>query len=325
MPAKRAAPRPARRPCATAQGPEGQWTQRCTEEGVDVGTMMLLPPLLAMEPRAIGRPEEMLVLGVTIGVFGLAGAVATHLFLGRTGGGGERVSYASIFGAIVGGALASSAVAFLYSNMKLFFGGITYGSFLAAALGGAIGYFSSHRCAIGWTRRNGAKATRRGVIVSGAIGLPIALIFLVPVVGVILIAAIPAAPCVLILRYARHRAFCRRHRGQAFLICSRRRGWFHFIRNNVITVLPPEVACLWTPGGKSDVLDKEVSWILQREFKAVMYLNRPFLLVVDVGRCRFVRLHEALFPLKGAAKVSRETQERVRALVMEALRLVSAR
>jgi len=142
----------------------------------------------------------------------------------------------------------------------------------------------------------------------GAVGFVIAL----PIV-----LAVAAVKSVLMLYSTA--AFARRRNGCVYLVCTSRRGWYDFLRNNVAPILPEYVTCLW-PGLAATQAERTALNVLK--VRGIADMPRPyFVKVVRHGDFPTLSLNRTLQDLKPCAVVSGEVQglcrSRIEAVLLE--------
>lgn len=142
-------------------------------------------------------------------------------------------------------------------------------------------------------------------------------LFLAAISPLILLAALVslvAWPIERFLAKRRHRRFVARHDGAAFLVCSRRRGWEPYLRNN-LTPATPEVVPLWREEIGRDRRDwYALTWPIPYPLPKI-----PFLAVVAGGQVVFESLNQPLQHLKRRARRSHEAGAAGREIVLEAV------
>jgi len=128
------------------------------------------------------------------------------------------------------------------------------------------------------------------------------------VAGVVIL-LLPVALASGLLELARGWFFCWRHRGELYLVCSRRHGWHEMLVNNLLPGLPSNVVVLWVgPGGRS------------RRWAHPPFLDRPgyakpYLAAVGWRRVRFASLNEMLRPWRRSGRRDHSTQRELSAVV----------
>ncbi len=159
------------------------------------------------------------------------------------------------------------------------------------------------------------KATQRSTALPRFLIAPIAFLVVVISMPILLLIALILVPVVLPFRMVKRLRFLRRNDGLAFLVVTRRNGWFEFIQNNVVPALPPTVSCAWAHGTRTE-----------RPHPLFTYLPtlprpppRPFLIQVDSYRLKLIPLHDDFWPLKALGKRDPQTQEAVLLLLNEKL------
>ena len=148
----------------------------------------------------------------------------------------------------------------------------------------------------------------------------VTIISLIPLMILVLILAcllaLPVFPFLLGFRLYRKRRFCRLNAGRWFLVVSRRRGWYDFILNNVLPVLPPQASCVWVEQPHREPRrDQNVLLILGRHRRGV---RKPFMVVVESRRLKVVHLHDQLRPFKQTRAQDETVREAISALLTAA-------
>jgi hypothetical protein len=101
------------------------------------------------------------------------------------------------------------------------------------------------------------------------------------------------------------RIFRRREAGHVFLICTSRRGWHDFLKNNVIPVLPDNVRVVWKkPAGKSEYR----SFFRHLDCSHIFNVSKPYLVLVTPRALIPKSLNETLQKLKTHPEKSEETR-----------------
>jgi len=107
----------------------------------------------------------------------------------------------------------------------------------------------------------------------------------------------------------------RRHGVRYYLVCSSRRGWHEFLANNLLAVLPANVAPVWS-SGECDVLSRLPLHALISHGAGVA---KPYLAEVRPLGIRVRSLHDLLLPLKGSSQKDAELQKLLRELIEQEL------
>jgi hypothetical protein len=110
----------------------------------------------------------------------------------------------------------------------------------------------------------------------------------------------------------RLRQFRAHNAGRYFLVCTTRRGWYDFIRNNVEPVLPSSTTLCWV-GRKS--LDPNSFEVLRAAWNFSRSNSRPYMIAVHRSGIEGFALHDAILPLKQYAKKCLEIQLKVATIV----------
>jgi hypothetical protein len=119
---------------------------------------------------------------------------------------------------------------------------------------------------------------------------------------------VPVITALAVRDWWRRRKFRLGNAGRYFLVCTTRRGWHEFIRNNVEPVLPSSTTLCWA--GRI-YRDRRSTEVVQAVSSLVRRHSRPYLIAVSRSGIEALALHEKLLPLKQHAKKSVETQVQV--------------
>ncbi len=115
-------------------------------------------------------------------------------------------------------------------------------------------------------------------------------------------------------------AFCRRRHGWFYLAGMSKRGWYDFLRNNVIPVLPDSVRMIW-PRNMHDVPYPRIRTAGRRP----ECTSRPYLVYIGRRRIHWVSVNQSLQALKPFAKRSSETQAACRKVIERAMQELQER
>ena len=130
---------------------------------------------------------------------------------------------------------------------------------------------------------------------------------LILIFGIILIVCSPILiPMWIIseLRTAiRFRRFRRREAGNFYLVCTSKRNWRDFLRNNVIPILPDNVRVVWHKSMRGNQ-NPDLQGFLNRS--KIFAVSKPYLIAVTKQALRVKSLNADLQALKPHAKVSDE-------------------
>jgi hypothetical protein len=118
------------------------------------------------------------------------------------------------------------------------------------------------------------------------------------------------------------RIFCRREAGNVYLICTSRRNWYDFIRNNLIPVLPKSVRVVAIGPGRSPKKQPLFQHLSQSSIGAI---SRPYLVSVTRRGLTFKSLNAALFALKTRPKKSESAQKECARILNEVMTELQAR
>ena len=132
---------------------------------------------------------------------------------------------------------------------------------------------------------------------------------LIPAFAILLLYAL----CLAIYQWLWMCWFCWKYADRVFLICSRRRGWEAFLKNNAAPALPPRVTAVW--------LEAPGQW--QRVTRALELsgrgISKPYLVLVTPRGLKFVPLNQRLQSLKRLGQVSAKAREAAGLAIEKAL------
>ena len=141
----------------------------------------------------------------------------------------------------------------------------------------------------------------------------VALLFLAPIWVPLLAVLVVVAICVAAYRQLWLLRFCWKHAGNAYLVCSRKRGWESLLQNNVLPVVPDRLVPIWMecPGPHADVV--------AAARMSNVFLPKPFVLHVTRFRLESAPLNPELRHLKHQAAVSEAARRDARRILEAAL------
>lgn len=108
------------------------------------------------------------------------------------------------------------------------------------------------------------------------------------------------------------RVFRRKHAGHFFLVCTSKHGWYDFLLNNVIPILPDNIRVAWynTKGP-----DRNVDLFHRLTQSKIYGLPKPYLVVVTEKRIQAKSLHGELQKLKTTSRKAEHVQLACRRLI----------
>jgi hypothetical protein len=130
-------------------------------------------------------------------------------------------------------------------------------------------------------------------------------VILVPIALLIFVVFLPVILVVEIKEYIALRTFCRREAGNFYLICTSRRGWYDFLKNNLIPILPKNVKVVWhtrTSAGKNDPI------FLRILSSGIYGVPKPYIISVQRKCIKAYSLNNDLQIVKKHPKKSVEIQ-----------------
>lgn len=135
---------------------------------------------------------------------------------------------------------------------------------------------------------------------------------------------LPVIPFLILTEYirgrrikSRLRKFCKEKAGSSYLVCTRRSGWFEFIVNNVMPILPPNVSVVWPRRDRGQAVGG-VELLLHWTPEAYG-VSKPYLMALSPDGVKIESIHEDLVKLKGSRRKDRETQQKARKIVEDKL------
>ena len=144
-------------------------------------------------------------------------------------------------------------------------------------------------------------------ILGGLLIAPFVLIFIIMNVPLIIFFETRAA--------LSRRNFRRRESGFLYLICTSRRNWHNFLKNNVIPVLPVNFRVVWHKshrgGGYPDILHNVHRSNISR-------VSKPYLVAVNPRALVHKSLNLSFQELKSTSKKSETTRRACAAIIAEA-------
>lgn len=102
------------------------------------------------------------------------------------------------------------------------------------------------------------------------------------------------------------RLFRRREQGQIYLICTSKRGWHDFLKNNVIPAVPGNVRVVWQKARRNDEYPRIFAYLARSR---VFGVPKPYLVRITARNPICKSLNPALRRLKTCPRKSRETQK----------------
>lgn len=107
--------------------------------------------------------------------------------------------------------------------------------------------------------------------------------------------------------------FCWTHVDEVYLVCSRKRGWEPFLRNNLVPVLPDSLLLIWleSPESRANVV--------RAGRLSNVFLAKPFLIRVTRFRLLSLPLNSQLAELKCLGAISETARRDARKILNAAL------
>lgn len=100
--------------------------------------------------------------------------------------------------------------------------------------------------------------------------------------------------------------FRRREQGHVYLICTSKRGWHDFLKNNVIPAVPGDVRVVWQEARRNDEYPRIFAYLARSR---VFGVPKPYLVRITARNPVCKSLNPALRRLKTCPRKSRETQK----------------
>ena len=102
------------------------------------------------------------------------------------------------------------------------------------------------------------------------------------------------------------RAFRWREAGHVYLICTSKRNWHDFLKNNVIPILPENFRVVWQKSGRGGQYPDLVAHLARSR---VFGVSKPYMVVVTRQALRHQSLNGPLQQLKSHAKRSDDIRQ----------------
>ena len=124
---------------------------------------------------------------------------------------------------------------------------------------------------------------------------------LAPLIALVAILALPIALVVQTQGAISLRMFCRRERGHVYLICTSKRNWHDFLKNNVIPGLPENFRVVWHKAGRGGQCSDLLAHLARSR---VFGVSKPYMVVVTARALLHRSLNVPLQELKAQPKRS---------------------
>lgn len=102
------------------------------------------------------------------------------------------------------------------------------------------------------------------------------------------------------------RVFHRREQGHVYLICTSKRGWHDFLKNNVIPVVPGNVRVVWQEAGRNDEYPRIFAYLARSR---VFGVSKPYLVRITARNPVCKSLNPAFRQFKARPRKSPETRQ----------------
>ena len=147
----------------------------------------------------------------------------------------------------------------------------------------------------------------------------IAWVVAIPFILVLFLLVLPVMAFVLLRDAIALRVYRHRNHGAIFLICTSRRGWYDYLRNNLIPILPANVRVVWQANRRDGKVDPIITNLWRSRIFGV---PRPYLVAVHKRRISAVSLNGCLQDLKARPARSPQAQEMSRHVLLEQFSIV---
>jgi len=147
----------------------------------------------------------------------------------------------------------------------------------------------------------------------GPVGIAL-VVLAVPFIIVLVIVALPFVGIAGLCTRVVLRKFRRKNDGVVFLICTSRRGWHDYLKNNLLPVAPSELRVIWEKHGREG---PQEPIIINMQRSRIYNTTRPYLVVVREQGIRVVSLNGPLQEFKKTPKRSEQTQQLSRAILLD--------
>ncbi len=112
------------------------------------------------------------------------------------------------------------------------------------------------------------------------------------------------------------RVFRRREQGHVYLICTSKRGWHDFLKNNVIPVVSGNVRVVWQEARRNDEYPRIFAYLARSRVSGV---PKPYLVRITARNPIYKSLNPAFRHLKARPRKSRETRQACAELIEQTL------
>lgn len=110
--------------------------------------------------------------------------------------------------------------------------------------------------------------------------------------------------------------FRRREQGHVYLICTSKRGWHDFLKNNVIPAVPGDVRVVWQEARRNDEYPRIFAYLARSR---VFGVPKPYLVRITARNPIYKSLNPAFRHLKARPRKSRETRQACAELIEQTL------
>ena len=144
---------------------------------------------------------------------------------------------------------------------------------------------------------------------------PVGLLLLLLVAVVVFVVASPLIVVLGLKGRLSLRRFRRREAGTFYLVCTSRRGWHDFLRNNVVPVLPEDTGVVWRRRGRKAWRNPFFGHLAR---SGIQGARKPYLVAVTKRALVHRSLNAALQELKARPKVSEDTRRACAGIIADA-------
>ena len=103
------------------------------------------------------------------------------------------------------------------------------------------------------------------------------------------------------------RRFRKRNAGCVYLICTRKKGWYNFLNNNVIPVLPDNFKTVWLHAER----ESKIEYILKCVGSTKMFcIEKPYMVIVRKDCFDIISLNKVFQGIKQIQKKDKKAQSK---------------
>jgi hypothetical protein len=136
---------------------------------------------------------------------------------------------------------------------------------------------------------------------------------------------LPILPFIILKEKISLKRFRDKNSGYIYLICTRRRGWYDFLNNNVIPVLPDNFKIAWHQRGRDTTRIPIIrDPIFENIARAKIFgIEKPYLVIVEKKSFQVLSLNKTFQEIKKVQDKSKETQSKALEIIRSSIKSIS--